>query len=165
MRAYAHSVAANGQSPLSGAPAAAMPAPSARECTMTPSGGNHEVIVGTGCDLVPVDRLRAACERHPSMLDRLFSPLEQSGADAADARRWERLAGVFAAKEAALKALGTGMRVAFRDVEVHHDAMGRPLLALRGEAELVAARIGAGRVHVSISHSGGFAMATVIAET
>lgn len=122
------------------------------------------MIVGTGCDLVPVDRLRAACERHPTMLDRLFSAREQSGAEVAEGRRWERLAGVFAAKEAALKALGTGMRVAFRAVEVDHDAMGRPLLVLRGEAQEVAGRIGAARVHVSISHSGGFAMATVIAE-
>ena len=122
------------------------------------------MIVGTGCDLVPVDRLRSACERHPAMLDRLFSPREQAGAVAGEPRRWERLAGVFAAKEAALKALGTGMRVAFRDVEVEHDTMGRPLLVLQGEARDVAGRIGAVRVHVSISHSGGFAMATVIAE-
>jgi holo-[acyl-carrier protein] synthase len=122
------------------------------------------VIIGTGCDLVPVDRLREACLRHPPMLERLFSPRERGEAELRGVRRWERLAGVFAAKEAALKALGTGMRVAFRDVEVDHDAAGRPLLRLGGEAGAVAARLGAGRVHVSISHSGGFAIATVIAE-
>jgi len=123
------------------------------------------LIVGTGCDLVPVERLREACLRHPAMLERLFAPGERAGAELLAGRRWERLAGLFAAKEAALKALGTGMRVAFRDVEVDHDGAGRPLLRLHREAAAVAARLGAAAVHVSISHSGGFAMATVIAET
>ena len=123
------------------------------------------MIVGTGCDLVPVARLREACERHPSILDRVYVPAERARADAARGDlRWERLAGVFAAKEAALKALGTGMRVAFRDVEVGHDAAGRPLLLLHGAAAEVAGRLGARRLHLSISHSGGLAMATVVAE-
>ncbi len=99
------------------------------------------------------------------MLDRLFTPAERSAADTRGAdRRWERLAGLFAAKEAALKALGTGMAVAFRDVHVAHDGRGRPLLHLTGKAEAAARRIGAHRWHVSISHSGGFAVATVVAD-
>ena len=123
------------------------------------------MIVGLGCDLVPVGRLRSGCERRPAMLERLFSPAEREAADGGSAeRRWERLAGVFAAKEAALKALGTGMRVPFRDVEVTHDAAGRPLLVLGGAAAEVAGRLGAQRWHVSISHAGGFAVATVAAE-
>lgn len=123
------------------------------------------MIVGLGCDLVPVARLRAGCERRPAMLERLFSPAERQAAAACSAqRRWERLAGVFAAKEAALKALGTGMRVPFRDVEVAHDPAGRPVLVLGGAAAEVAGRLGAQRWHVSIAHSGGFAVATVAAE-
>jgi len=121
--------------------------------------------VGTGCDLAPVDRLRAACLRHPGLLHRLFSAEERARAEVAGAFRWERLAGVFAAKEAALKALGVGMRVAFTDIEVGHDPAGRPLLHLTGEARAVAAGLGAARLHLSISHSGGFAMATVVAES
>lgn len=122
------------------------------------------MIVGTGCDLAPVDRLREACTRRPTLLTRLFSEAERARADSAGAFRWERLAGLFAAKEAALKALGVGMRVAFSDMEVGHDPAGRPLLRLRGKAAVVAADLGAERLHLSISHSGGFAMATVIAE-
>jgi holo-[acyl-carrier protein] synthase len=111
-----------------------------------------------------VQRLRQACERRPAVLDRLFTPEERRSAEAAGVRCWERLAGIFAAKEAALKALGTGMRVDFRDLEVGHDALGRPVLRLRGEALAVAARLGASRFHLSISHAGGLALATVIAE-
>ncbi len=122
------------------------------------------MIVGTGCDLAPVDRLRTACIRHPALLPRLFSAQERARAEVRGAFRWERLAGVFAAKEAALKALGVGMRVAFTDIEVGHDPSGRPLLRLTGEAREVAARLGAAHLHLSISHSGGFAMATVVAE-
>ena len=98
------------------------------------------------------------------MLTRLFSEAERARAAEAGVFRWERLAGVFAAKEAVLKALGVGMRVAFRDLEVGHDAAGRPLLLLRGEAAAVAARLGAEHWHLSISHAGGFALATAIAE-
>jgi len=123
------------------------------------------MIVGTGCDLAPVDRLRQACSRRPALLTRLFSEQERAGAEAAGAFRWERLAGIFAAKEAALKALGIGMRVAFTDIVVGHEPAGRPVLSLRGEAVAVAAGLGAARLHLSISHSGGFALATVIAES
>lgn len=120
--------------------------------------------MGTGCDLAPVERMRAACLRHPALLARLFSPAEQARAEAGAAVRWERLAGVFAAKEATLKALGVGMRVAFTDIEVDHDPAGRPLLRLSGEAAAVARGLGAERLHLSISHAGGLAMATVVAE-
>jgi len=123
------------------------------------------VIVGTGCDIIPVDRVRAACERRPALLQRLYSLDERAGADGCTGqRRWERLAGLFAAKEAALKALGTGMRVPFRDVEIGHDAAGRPVVRLGGQARAAAERLGADRLHVSISHSGGLAMATALAE-
>ncbi len=128
-------------------------------------GGARQVIVGTGCDLTPADRLRQACQRHPRLLLRLFSPEERARADVSDdGVRWDRLAGAFAAKEAAMKALGTGMRVPFSDIEVRHDPLGKPLLALSGRAQEVAAELGAARWHLSISHAGGFALATVIAE-
>lgn len=122
------------------------------------------MVVGTGCDLTPVARLQAACERRPSLLGRLFTPAELAGAEAAGAHRWERLAGIFAAKESALKALGTGMRVPFADLEVGHDSAGRPLLHLRGAAEQVARALDIARLHISISHAGGMALATAVAE-
>lgn len=123
------------------------------------------LIVGTGCDLTPVHRLRAACERHPRLLERVFTAAERDAALRRGRLRWERLAGTFAAKEAALKALGTGMRGAsLREVEVAHDPAGRPRLALAGRAARAAAAAGAVRWHVSVAHAGGMAMATVVAE-
>ena len=123
------------------------------------------MIVGTGCDLTPIQRLEAACRRRPALVGRLFTPAEQASAQALGARRWERLAGIFAAKEAVLKALGTGMRVPFADLEVGHDDAGRPLLHLRGQAQDVARALGIGHWHISIAHDGGLAMATAIAES
>ncbi len=123
------------------------------------------MIIGTGCDLVPIERLREACERTPSLSLRLFSPAELAGAQSRGSVVWQRLAGAFAAKEAALKALGTGLRGgAFREVEVAHNEMGQPELRLSGHAATTAAACGVRRWHLSISHAEGMAMATVIAE-
>ncbi len=123
------------------------------------------MIVGTGCDLVPVERLNAACQRTPRLVERLFTAAEVQYASGSEGLIWDRLAGLFAAKEATLKALGTGMRGgAFRDIEVVHSDLGQPTLELHGTAAATAWRMGVGRWHVSISHAGGFAMATVIAE-
>lgn len=126
--------------------------------------GDEAVIVGSGCDLAPIRRLQAACQRRPALLERLFTPAERAAAEALGGRRWERLTGVFAAKESALKALGTGMRVPFADLEVGHDAAGRPHLSVRGQAAVVGQRLGVARWHISITHAGGMAMATAIAE-
>ena len=123
------------------------------------------MIVGTGCDLTPIERLSAACLRHPALVGRLFTPAEQSAAEARGRQRWERLAGLFAAKESTMKALGCGMRdAAFREIEVEHEPGGKPRLRLWGGAARQARRIGAVRWHVSIAHAGGIAFATVVAE-
>ncbi len=123
------------------------------------------MIVGTGCDLTPIERLSAACLRHPALVGRLFTPAEQAAAEARGRQRWERLAGLFAAKESTMKALGCGMRgAAFCEIEVEHEPGGRPRLRLRGEAARHAHRLGAVRWHVSIAHAGGMAFATVVAE-
>ncbi len=123
------------------------------------------MIVGTGCDLTTIERLEAACHRQPGLLDRLFTPAEQAAAEAVGARRWARLAGIFAAKESVLKALGTGMRVPFADLEVGHDGAGRPQLQVHGQAREVSRALGIRRWHISIAHDGGLAMATAVAES
>ncbi|MBX6350070.1 MAG: holo-ACP synthase [Clostridia bacterium] len=120
-------------------------------------------MVGTGVDLVEVERVRRLVARRPEALARLFTGREQAVARGPHAA--ERLAGTFAAKEAALKALGTGLRrMAFREVEIVRDSYGRPSLRLSGRALERAQEIGARRFHVSISHLGSFAVASVIAE-
>ena len=127
------------------------------------SGISPAGVVGIGTDLVDIDRFRIVLRRRPSMADRLFTAGERSyAARAADPTA--RLAARFAAKEAALKALGYGlggMRMA--DIEVIRAADGQPELVLHGDARSTAAEHGVGRWLVSLSHTDRLAQATVVA--
>ncbi len=121
------------------------------------------MILGLGIDLVPVARIASA--RSAAFDRRVFTPAELKYARRhADAD--ERLAGRFAAKEAVLKALGTGWArgISWRDVETLNDRAGRPVLRLRGKAAARARALGISRWHLSIAHAGGFAVATAVAE-
>ena len=119
-----------------------------------------------GIDLVEIDRIQSMLEKHGQrFLDRCFTPAEQAYADAATGRRRiERFAARFAAKEAALKALGTGWAggIAWTDVEVVTEDSGRPRLKLHGRCVEISADLGLTEWEVSLSHAGGFAMASVI---
>jgi holo-[acyl-carrier protein] synthase len=121
------------------------------------------IVLGIGIDLCEVPRVARALERHGDrFLARLFrdGELRRSRSSPAFA---EHVAGLFAAKEAAMKALGTGMRgVAFREVAVARARGGPPLLALYGRAADRAAALGAGSAHVTISHTRGIAAAVVL---
>lgn len=124
------------------------------------------MIIGIGIDLVQVGRLRRALDRHGVRLrQRLFTTGEQ--ADCASQRDpAECLAARFAAKEAALKALGTGKVAGFRwtDLEIKRSESGRPSLALSGQVQEHAERLGVRRLWVSLSHDGGKAVALVVLE-
>jgi holo-[acyl-carrier protein] synthase len=122
------------------------------------------VIIGVGIDVVPVARFAEALQRTPSMAARLFTEhelLTPSG----EPRSAESLAARFAAKEALAKALGAGGGMLWTDAEVRTDDAGRPSLAVTGTVAARAARLGVTRWHVSLSHDGGIASATVIAES
>jgi holo-[acyl-carrier protein] synthase len=121
------------------------------------------VIVGVGIDVVPVARFAAALERTPALAGRLFTAAERVTASGA-ARSAESLAARFAAKEALAKALGAGGGLAWTDAEVRTDDRGRPSLIVHGTVAERAATLGVTRWHVSLSHDGGIASATVIAE-
>ena len=119
--------------------------------------------MGIGTDLVDVDRFRTVLRRRPSVAERLFTADERAYAQRA-VDPAARLAARFAAKEAALKALGYGlggMRMA--DIEVIRDDDGRPELLLHGDARSRAATRGVGRWLVSLSHTDHLAQATVVA--
>lgn len=120
-------------------------------------------MVGAGIDLIEVDRIRQAAERTPTFLFRVFTPAEIAYARASDRNCWRRFAARFAAKEALLKALGTGLRrVRWCDAEVVRDPLGRPGFRLGGKlAELVAAQ-GITAIQVSLSHSDHYAVAQVL---
>ena len=124
------------------------------------------MIVGTGVDIVEVPRVAAAIERFGKrFLERIFTDAEirycQSRRNST-----ERFAARFAAKEAALKALGTGWGrgVAWREVEVRREPGGRPTVHFSGRAAEFAARLGMKQASLSLSHTAEQAIAQVILE-
>lgn len=122
-------------------------------------------IIGHGVDLVEVARIALMIEAHAhQFLNRVYTAAEQHYADSSK-RRLEHYAARFAAKEAALKALGTGWRdgIAWTDCEVVLLPSGAPTLRLSGRAAELAAEAGITRWFVSLSHTETHAMASVIA--
>ena len=119
------------------------------------------MLVGTGIDVVRIDRLRAVLERYPERLPgRLLLPSEIEGGGQA-----ERLAQLFAVKEAASKALGTGFQrgLGWHDFEVRL-AAGRATVALSGAARRRAAKLGVSRLTAAVRAVGGYAVGFVSAE-
>lgn len=123
-------------------------------------------IVGHGVDLVETSRIREMATEHGTrFLDRVFTPDEQAYARLAGRREGERLAARFAAKEAVLKALGTGWRngIAWTDIEVKPEPSGQPIVRLSGKAAEIARDLGIRRWHLSLTHTDTHAMASAIA--
>lgn len=124
------------------------------------------MIVGLGLDIAEIDRIAAAIMRHGApFIERLFTPSETAYCEK-HKNRFERYAGRFAAKEAAMKALGTGWShgVRWRDIEVAREASGKPALHLSGVARELADRMGVKNISLSITHSENVALAEVIFE-
>ncbi len=124
------------------------------------------LIIGLGVDIAEVPRIKAAIERRGQLfLRRVFTPDEIEYCERFK-NKFERYAGRFAAKEAAMKALGTGWRrgVHWVDFEVVRQQSGRPTIALAGEAAKIAAHLGVKRISVSITHTETQALAQVIFE-
>ncbi|MCL2632444.1 MAG: holo-ACP synthase [Coriobacteriia bacterium] len=123
-------------------------------------------LAGLGVDIIEIERLQKAFARVPRMRDRLFTAAEIEYAEA-KARPIVHYALFFAAKEAVLKALGTGFRgMGWTDVEVRHSERGRPYPHLEGEARLEAMRQGVVSIELSLSytHQVGVASAVAIRE-
>lgn len=124
------------------------------------------MIVGSGIDIAEVPRIAAAIERFGErFLHRIFTEGEIRYCDS-KANRVERYAARFAAKEAALKAIGTGWSrgVTWKDIEVRREPGGRPTIAFSGKAGEFAARLGVKRAALSLSHTKEQAIASVILE-
>ena len=125
------------------------------------------MIVGTGIDIAEVPRIRQSIERFGQrFLNRIFTPGEIRYCDS-KANRFERYAARFAAKEAAMKALGTGWNygVTWRDCEVTRLPGGRPTIAFHGKAQEFAAKLGVRNAALSLSHTEEQAIAQVILES
>ena len=119
------------------------------------------MVLKTGIDIIEISRIKAALERHGDrFLQRVFTPAEITECRG----RTDALAVRFAAKEAATKALGTGIGpVSWREVETLHKRSGEPYLVLHGQAEQVAKNLGLTTWAVSLSHSRDNAIAVVVA--
>ncbi len=115
------------------------------------------MIVGVGVDLVDVARFERSLERTPRLRERLFAPSER-------ALPVRSLAARFAAKEALIKAVGHSTEFRWHDMEIISDEHRNPAFAVSGGVAEALAEIGAVRVHLSMSHDGGSAMAFVVAE-
>lgn len=124
------------------------------------------MIVGTGIDITEVARIAAAIERYGERFLRRVYTLREIQYCQSKRNASERFAARFAAKEAAMKAIGTGLRrgVTWQDVEVGHEPGGRPTILFTGKAAEFAAKLGAKHVALSLTHTEATAMAQVILE-
>jgi len=124
-----------------------------------------EMIVGIGTDIVEIDRIRSMLERHGTHFsERCFTPTELAWADK-QRDSAPRIAGRWAAKEAVVKALGTGFieGMTFHDIEVLPLHTGQPAVKLSGRAADIASQLGIHRVLITISHARNYATATAVA--
>lgn len=113
-------------------------------------------IRGIGIDMCEIARMQALLDEGRS-LRRMFTEAEQAYIATKGAYAAQTMAGLFAAKEAILKALGTGLTLPMTDVEITHTPLGQPVADLRGQAAQYA-----GQFRLSITHEGGMAAAMAI---
>ena len=125
------------------------------------------MIVGTGVDLAEVSRIRAAIERYGRrFIERIYTPAEIAYVER-KANRYERFAARFAAKEAGMKAIGTGWRhgVRWQDFEVANLPSGKPTLRFHGQAARFVEALGVKSIALSLTHTAELGMAHVILES
>ena len=122
------------------------------------------MIVGVGLDVCEIARMKEMLAR-PRFLARFFSENERDYILSRGASGAQTAAGIYAAKEAFAKSLGTGISgMELKEIGVIHDENGAPRYALSGGAQAAAAARGARNIHLSITHDGGVAAAVAIAE-
>ena len=121
-------------------------------------------LAGIGVDMLEIARMERTMRRRPSFLRRVFTEEERAYCDAC-ARPAEHYAARFAAREAVVKALGTGFgSLAPADVEITHDASGAPAYLINEKTRSALQARGAQSAFLSVTHDGDYAMATAILE-
>jgi holo-[acyl-carrier protein] synthase len=131
-----------------------------------PHGNVVSMLIGTGVDLIEIERIAQSIERYGDrFLRRIFTDheIEYCGRKRSSA---ESFAARFAAKEAGAKALGTGISkgVTWNEFQVEREPGGRPTLQLRGRAALLATELGVRTISLSLTHTATLAMASVMME-
>lgn len=124
------------------------------------------ISTGLGVDIVEIERMETILKRSPRFAQRVFSEGERAYCEGHH-RPAVRFATHFAAKEAVLKALGTGFGdgIGFTDVEVSHDSKGKPVAILSGRAKEIADSLGILEIPLSLSRTNSTAVANAIAVT
>jgi holo-[acyl-carrier protein] synthase len=124
------------------------------------------VIIGTGIDIVEVDRIQRKLEKDDAFKRKIFSSTEIEYCDRMT-NPFQHYAARFAGKEAFLKATGLGMTLTFDlfEIEITHAVNGNPVLQLKGELQRIAIERGWNKIHLSLSHVQTMACAVVILET
>jgi holo-[acyl-carrier protein] synthase len=122
------------------------------------------MIVGIGIDIAEITRIKRLLDRE-GFAEKVFTPSELAFSEKHSAPETS-LAGRFAAKEAVMKALGTGWAkgVSWHDIVISHDEAGKPSVELSGQAGRIADELGAAGIFISISHTGDYAVAQAVAE-
>ncbi|MBR4944441.1 MAG: holo-ACP synthase [Peptococcaceae bacterium] len=122
------------------------------------------MISGIGTDLVEIARIKQAIEKNPHFTERVYTAQEIAYCQRKK-NPWQSFAARFAAKEAVSKAFGTGIGpVGLTEIEILNSSNGQPAVMLYGKAKELADSRHIQRVHVSLSHSEAYAMATVVLE-
>ena len=126
------------------------------------------MIVGHGIDIMSTRRIDGAISRHGEhFMQKIYTDYERSVIERRRANAAQTCTAFWAAKEATMKALGTGNRqgVRFRDIEVRHEPSGKPFILLYGASRAHAERLGVDNIEVSMSHLEDHAIASVIFES
>ena len=122
------------------------------------------MIKGNGIDIVEIERIERALEKNSRFLERIFSIKEREYIVSKN-YNVNTIAGLFAAKEAVSKCIGTGVRgFKWIDIEINHDSFGKPYVTLKNNARRIAIDNGITNIHISISHSDKNAIAFAIGE-
>lgn len=123
------------------------------------------MIYGIGTDIIEVSRIQKVMERDIGFREKIFSEGEIAYCEGMK-NKFQHYAARFSAKEAFMKALGTGWRdgIRFIEIEVVHDPLGKPLVRLSGKALELAEKAGMGEIHISLSHVKEIASAVVVVE-
>lgn len=122
------------------------------------------MIVGVGCDIIEIERIARAIKSE-SFIRRVFTAEEAAYCQRRGQQAAASFAARFAAKEAVLKALGTGLREgSLQEIAVDNDGLGKPLVQLSGHFARLAKQLGVKNIQISLSHSRELATAYVIME-
>lgn len=123
------------------------------------------MIIGIGCDVIEISRIEKAAAKD-NFCTKIFTIQEQEYIHTKqDARAVASLAAFFAAKEAIAKALGVGIgKIGWQEIDITHDAWGKPFVQLSGRALALAQDMGVEKIHLSLSHSKECAMAMAVLE-